>query len=222
MNHESGDWDTHWSAMPLWQTIVSLVAWPAHFSVGEVLWQYFHCPAAHWPERIVANMFLWGQMYAAHKMELLLPCLIAGHISSVALFLLFHGLTHRQSYYQVMMKDPTGLRSVRWIDPILNTLLPPGMWDDMKFHDVHHAFATSTRFATMSGLCRFHDCDRVRTDIADMVDEGLFVDTHGKVFNHLAQVGYELGSRRKHANSYPKTLLESQPNYLSEPSKKAL
>jgi hypothetical protein len=155
-------------------------------------------------------------------MELLLTCLIAGHISGVAMLLLFHGLSHRQSYYEVMVKDRTGNRSVWWIDPILSILLAPGMWDDMKFHDVHHAFATSTRFGSMSLMCRFYDYDRVRTDIADMVDEGLFVDSAGKVFNHLAQVGYELGSRRTHAETYRKTLLESHPNILSLPFKKTL
>merc|ERR1712032_213555 len=132
--------------------------------------------------------------------DLLVTCLIAGHISGVALILLFHGLTHRMSFYQMLLKDPSGSRST-WLDPVLNALLAPGMWDDMKFHDAHHALCTPTRFGTMSFRCRFYDVNRVRTDIADMVDEGLFVDRQGKVFNHLTQVGYELGSRKKHLES---------------------
>jgi len=206
MDHGSGDWDTKWSAMPLWKTIICLFAWPSHFSFGEVAWHWLHCPAAHWPERIGTNVLMWAQIYVAHKMNLLKTCLVAGHISGVALIVLFHGLTHRASYYQMLMKDPSGSRSVRWLDTIANALLAPGQWDDMKFHDAHHALCTPTRFGTMSLLCRFYDVDRVRTDIADMVDEGLFVDADGKVFNHLAQVGYKLGSRKKHLESSKKTV----------------
>mmetsp|Transcript_99579 Transcript_99579/g.191190 ORF Transcript_99579/g.191190 Transcript_99579/m.191190 type:complete len:105 (-) Transcript_99579:102-416(-) len=97
--------------------------------------------------------------------------------------------------------DPSGRRRVWWIDPVLNALLAPGQWDDMKFHDVHHAFSTMSGYASMSFMCRYYPYDKVLTDVADMVDEGLFVDKDGKVFNHLSQVGYELGSRNKYLQS---------------------
>merc|ERR1712032_1537213 len=41
MDHDSGDWDTKWSSMPLWKTIMCLMVWPAHFSVGEIAWMYW-------------------------------------------------------------------------------------------------------------------------------------------------------------------------------------
>lgn len=200
-----GDWDARWSSYPLYQTIIGMFIWPGHHAPLELLWQWFYCPAKHWPERIMTNSLLWAQLYAVYKMDLLISVLIAGHIGSFALYLLFHGLTHRKSYYEVMMQDPTGCRHVWWIDPILNALLAPGQWDDMKFHDVHHAFSNVCGYASMSFMCRFYDYKKVLNDVADMVDEGVFVDKEGTPFNHLSPVGYQLGDRKKHLDSNKKT-----------------
>lgn len=198
MDHDTGDWDTYWSSRPLWWTSLLLFVQPSHFSIPEVLWQWWHCPASHWPYRLMNQVVMMGQWFVAYKMGLLLPCICMGHLGSYLLIFLFHGLTHRQSYYEVMMADPSGKRLVPWIDPIVNALVGAGMWADMKFHDIHHAFATVTAFGTISFQCRFHPWEKVRDDCADMVDVGLFVDDGGTVFNHLEPVGYKLGSRAQH------------------------
>jgi len=211
VHHE--DWDAKWSGNHILVTVAMLFVWPSHFAMPEVVAMWRDFPTSHWPERIALNLFYYIQLAIVHRMGLAFEVLLASHIGTVALFLLFHGMTHRISYYYYLNKDPSGLRHLPYVDAILGFLIPPRGWMDMKFHDVHHAFPASIgTLSARSYIAEDDQWQRVEAAVADMADEGLFLDQDGKPFAHLAECGHELGKRQRYLEAKAKAAEEHEQN----------
>jgi len=224
LDPKEGDKDSQWSVRPLLKTIAFLSFWPSEFSVWEITCQWFGNPAAFWSERIPVALFYWAELGILYLMDpsftLMIWLLATGHIASSGLFLLFHGMTHRQSFYACLIAwDPSGLRHVPYIDAIFNILLPARGWMDMKFHDVHHAFPNSIGTLTMRAYLPRGGWQKVEEAAANMVDEGLFLDDNGRPTSHLAYAGHKIGSRKEYLEQQEVKRQASRSSSKTSPTK---
>jgi len=192
--------DSKWSELPLLTACFRLFLHPSHTSGIDITMQWFTYPTHIWPERIVVGAIYWAQLYALVILDptlMLLSWVLAlGHVGSVTTWLLFHGVTHRLSFYACLFAlDSSGMRQVPYFEKVFHILLTPEGWLEAKFHDVHHAF--STWVGAISGrvtLCG--DWRKVEEALANLVDEGLFLDSKGAPISPLAYAGHKIGTRR--------------------------
>jgi len=187
------EWDASWSGVPLWRVVPLMILYPSQFGFFDVLKMWWEGPSAHWPERIATNVCYWLQCLLAHKMGVLKPIAGTSHACSVIGWFLFHACTHRESFYWLMLRDPSGLRYIPVVDEIMHLIIGPARWLECKWHDVHHAFASTMMALSMRGS--LEPVPKVVAAMADMVDEGIFLNMDGKPIDHLADAGGALGRR---------------------------
>lgn len=199
-----GDRDSRYAHLPMYQMFLCFFFNPSHTAPWDIiLYQWFggHHPADQWPERICLNVTHWLQLTLLYRIggpHTFGTVLCTGHFAMFATWSILHGLLHSPGWYRfITTVDPSGARNLHpWMEPVGRNLLP-AVWLGVKWHDVHHAFVLGMP-TLRAGLIRGYSYDEVNEALADLVDEGLFVDAAGKGVSPLAEIGHQIGSRKKY------------------------
>jgi hypothetical protein len=151
-----------------------------------------------WPERIAVNIFHWAQLYLLYQTGVFWTVLFTGHCSMFGLWAGFDGLLHRPDFYKFLIEsDPSGARKVHPILESIGRLISEHAWIEIKWHDVHHSHGHAVLSFGSQNL-RGVTVDEIEAACADLVDEGLFLDSNGKPVSPLAEVGHKVGSRKRY------------------------
>jgi len=191
------DLDTIWSDKPIVEMLLRFFLYPSHMSAWDIVFhQYLTHPAELWPERIAANIVHWVQLYLLYQTGIFWTVLFVGHCTMCLTFSAFHGLIHRPGFFKFLIEsDPSGARQTHPIIEIVCRLVSEHAWMEMKWHDVHHSHGHSVLTYAAQEM-RGVTIVEIETALAELVDEGLFVDANGKGVSPLAEVGHRVGSRR--------------------------
>ena len=196
------DRDSWYSQIPVWHMMLSLFFNPCHTAPWDIImYQWGRHRPEMWFERIALNMVHWLQLAMLFNLggpNTFWNVLGVGHLAMFVTWGVLHGVLHRSAWYKfITTVDPSGARNLHpWIEIVGRTTLP-AVWLGVKWHDVHHAF-TFGMPSLNAPMIRGYSYDEINEKLADLFDEGLFVDVGGKPVSHLAEIGHELGSRKRH------------------------
>jgi len=184
------------SDAPLWQMLLhnraNTRAWDIVFR------QYLKNPASLWPERIALNIVHWAQLYLLWNTGIFWTVLFVGQIAMFFTWAGFDGLIHRPSFYKFLLEsDPSGARQLHPVLENIGRLISKNGWMEAKWHDVHHSHGFSVLTYAAQEV-RGHSLSEIEEALADLVDEGLFLDSNGKGVSPLAEIGHRVGSRKEH------------------------
>lgn len=198
LDRSEKDLDTLWSDQPLWKMLLHFFVDPAHTSAYDIIFhQYATHPADIWPERIAANICHWAQLYLLYQTGIFWTILFTGHCSMFLIWTAFHGLIHRPDFYKFLLdSDPSGGRRIHPILETIARLISEPAWIEMKWHDVHHTHGHSLLSFGAQEI-RGVTFDEIEAALADLVDEGLFVDSDGNGVSPLGEAGHKVGSRKQ-------------------------
>jgi hypothetical protein len=197
LDRSENDLDSMWSDKPMIEMFLRFFVYPSHTSGWDIIFhQYLTHPAELWPERVAANIVHWVQLYLLYQTGIFWTVLFVGHCTMALTWFAFHGLLHRPSFYKFLIEsDPSGARMTHPIIEVVCRLISEHAWMDIKWHDVHHSHGRSV-LTYASHEMRGVPMVDVETALADLVDEGLFVDADGKGVSPISIVGHKIGSRK--------------------------
>jgi hypothetical protein len=198
IDHDDHDPHSRLARMSLVCMLVSCAIMPGHVSLEDIrLHQYPLNPSHLWPERVATNLVHWAQLallyHATHSVLASADCWACWHVRDLVflqrsgpLFAVLHVFGERRPVWA--SQDP-GARHHIFKCLISNA------WLEIKWHDLHHAFGIANG-TYGSQMVRGMTYDQIEAALADIVDEGLFLDSGGVAVSPLAEVGHKVGSRK--------------------------